>query len=119
MKKILFYLSIALAIFSPNSLCAHVTELQSGCKIVEHDYAFDCCESNSENLSFEACLEDLCDDNSNDSERKKLSLGKTSHSNTSFGAQIFFDNTYKKVFPTQFLFLRRTPLFIFIGVFRL
>lgn len=119
MKKILFYLSIALAIFSLISLCAQDTGLQSGCKIAEHEYTFDCGESNSDKLFFDACLEDLYDDGSNDSEKKKLSSVKISHSNTSFSAQIFIDNTYKKVFPTQFLFLRRIPLFIFISVFRL
>jgi hypothetical protein len=119
MKKIIFYLSIAFAIFSPNSLCAHDTELQSGCKIAEHECAFDYAHSNSDLLFFDICLEDLTDDDSNDSERKKHSSGKKAHSNVPDLVQNFLNIAFIKVFPTHFLFLRSTPLFIFIKVFRL
>ena len=119
MKKILFYLSIALAIFSPNSLCAHDTELQSGGKIAERECAFDNGQSNSDNLFFDVCLEYLSEDDSNDSERKKSSFGKKAHFNTRFISQSLFDNTFNKVFPPKFLFLRKIPLFVFINVFRL
>ena len=119
MKKILFFLSIAFAIFSPNTLCADDTELQSGCKIAEHESAFDCSQSNRDNLFFDIYFEDLSNDDSNDSERKKFSSAKIAHFNTYILAQNFPNNTFIKVFSTKFLFLRKTPLYIFINVFRL
>ena len=119
MKKILFYLSIALAIFTQNSSGVQENKLGLGFKIVEHQYAFHPCEPNSHNLAFEACLEDRTDDDSNDSERKKHSSGKISHSNAAFFAQNFSDHFFKKVLHPKFFSQCRTPLFIFINVFRL
>ncbi len=119
MKKILFFLSIAFAIFSPNTLCAHDTELQSGCNITEHEYAFDSGQSNSDNLLFDVCFEDLCDDDSNDSVRKKDSSGKTPHSYAAFFVQNLSDHFFTKVLYTKFFSQCRTPLFIYINVFRL
>ena len=119
MKKILFYLIIAFAIFSPNSLCAHDTGLQSGGKIAERECAFDDGQSNNDNLFFDVCFEDLSEDDSNDSERKKPFFEQKAHFDTRFISQSIFDNTFKKVFPPKFLFLRKIPLFVFISVFRL
>ena len=71
MKKILFYISIALAILLPNSFCAQGATLEFGFKAAQHNYGFDT-KQNSENLIFDVCLEDLSeDDDSTDSERKK------------------------------------------------
>ena len=119
MKKILFFLSIAFAIISPNSFCAHDTELQSGCKIVERELTFDDGQSNSDNLFCDICLEDIFDDDYNESETKKDSSGNKNHSHTRFISRIISDITSNKIFQPQFLFLRKTPLFIFISVFRL
>ena len=119
MKKILFYLSIALAIFTQNSSGVQDNKLGLGFKIVEHQYAFNRCEPNSYNLIFEACLEDRTDDDSNDSERKKHSLGNMFLTNAAFFTQNISDHFYKKVRYPKFFSQCRIPLFIFINVFRL
>ena len=119
MKKILFYLNIAWAICSPNSLYAHDVEPESGFKIAQKGYTFDVCPSKSENVFLDVCLEDLTDDDSNDSEGKKLSSGNTSAYNTSFIPQNYYDNKFEKTFPVNHFLRHRTPLFIFICVFRI
>jgi hypothetical protein len=86
MKKILFYITIALAIFSANSICAKGTNVESGIRMDQNDFAFDTAQSSNEHLIFDICLEDFSDDDddSDDSENEKLSSGKTSANNTSF-----------------------------------
>jgi hypothetical protein len=119
MKKILFLLSIAWAICSPNALCAHDVEPDFGFKIAEQGSTFVVPQSNRENVFFDICIEEFSDDDSNDSERKKLSSGRASNHNTAFFALNYSKNYFKKIIPANLFFPRRTPLFIFICVFRL
>ena len=119
MKKVLFYLGIAAAIFYLNSTRAQDSDLLSGCKIAEQKYSFDCGQSNNDKLIFDICLENLYEDDSNDSEKKKLSSGNSSAYNTSLVAQNFSYNNLNTVFPTNLFFPNRTPLFILICVFRI
>ena len=116
MKKVLFYLGIAAAIFYLNSTRAQDSDLLSGCKIAEQKYSFDCGQSNNDKLIFDICLENLYEDDSNDSEKKKLSSGNSSAYNTSLVAQNFSYNNLNTVFPTNLFFPNRTPLFILICV---
>ena len=118
MKKILFYLNIAGAIFFLNSLCAQDVKPELGFGIALQECAFDACSLNSDNLFFDACLEDISDEDSTDSEREKLSSGKTSYFNTSFVAQNFSYYFYK-IFPTKLSFPRKASLLIFICTFRI
>jgi hypothetical protein len=119
MKKILFYITIALAILLPNSFCAQGAILESGFNITQHNYGFDT-KQNSENLIFDVCLEDLSeDDESNESERKKTSSPQFLLNNTFLLAQNYPENFLNKVLATHLFFPSRTALFIFICVFRL
>ncbi len=119
MKKILFYLTIALAIFFTNSHCAQDVETELGFKIAQQGYTFDYYQLSNEYLIFADCLEDILEDNSIDSEKKKPSSGKTAYYNTSFIGQIFSNNNFKKTLPAKLFFPYHTSLFIFICVFRL
>ena len=119
MKKILFYITIALAILLPNSFCAQGATLAFGFKAAQHNYGFNTKQCD-DNLIFDACIEDfLDDDDSNDSERKKASSPQLSPNNTYLVAQNYCRNVLNKVLAAHLFFPSKTALFIFICVFRL
>jgi hypothetical protein len=119
MKRILFYLYIALAIFFQNSLCAQEVGHKSGFKPAQYEFNFAFFQLSSKTLIFDYCLEDIFEDDSSDSERKKPSSGKISCYNSSFVAHNFSAHYLKKILPTKLFFSILTSLFIFICVFRL
>jgi hypothetical protein len=119
MKKILFYITIALAILLPNSFCAQGATLAFGFEAAQHNYGFNTKQSDN-NLIFDLCLEDLSeDDDSTDSERKKASSAQLSLNNTFLVAQNYSKNVLNKVFAAHLFFPSKTALFIFLCVFRL
>jgi hypothetical protein len=117
MKNILF-LNIILAIFFADALHPLHEELGSGIQ-EQQEYAFDECQFRSEYLFFDANLEDILEEKSSDSERKKTPSGKSSYFNTSFVAHNFFGNNVKKTLFPKFFFLRCVPLFIILCEYRL
>ncbi len=117
MKKILICLTIAWAIFLPKSHCAQDVILELGFKTTQKDIDYG--QLSTENVFFDDCLEDLYEDDSNDSERKKLSSGTASYTQTSFVAHNFSANAFKTILPTKFFFPFRTSLYLFICVLRL
>jgi hypothetical protein len=119
MKKILCYLSIAGAIFFPNAFCAQDAKPELGFKLAQQEYIFDYNQPSHENPFLADCLEDLFDDDSTDSEKKKSSSGKTASCNTPFNAQNFFHNGFKKILATKRFIPFKSSLFLFLCVFRL
>jgi uncharacterized phosphosugar-binding protein len=121
MKKILFYITIALAIFSSNSICAESADLESGIRMAQNDYAFDVSQQSNDNLIFDVCIEDFSDDDddSDESENKKLSSGKTSSNTTTFIVQNHLENTFKNILSSDFSFPCKTSRHIFFCVFRI
>jgi hypothetical protein len=119
MKKILFYLTLVWAIFSLNISDAHHMGPEWGFNITQLSYAVDYCQLNQENIFIDDCLGDISNDDTNDSERKKLSSRTTACSNTSSFAQNFSDDTFKNILPTKLFFPFKTSILIFICVFRL
>lgn len=119
MKKILFCLTIALAIFFPKSFSAQNATPQPEHKIARQEMTFQYSQLSSENPFFDDCLADLSDDNTTHSDRKKLSSAKTSSHNASFVTHNISGNSFKKRLPADFFFPLRAPLFIFISVLRL
>ena len=119
MKKVLFYLNIALAIFFLNSLCATGVHTESGFKTATQEYAFDSNQISSENPFFDICFEDILEDDMTDSERKKSASVQISQFNTSFVAQNFSDNSYKKPLPAEHFLPCKSSLITFLCVFRI
>jgi hypothetical protein len=117
MKNILYNITFAGVLFLVNSLCPHNYLLDF--KKNQVDSSIDYCHSNTENLYFDVCLEDLFEDDSDESEQKKSSSYKTVSHNASFILNTFSNCTYIKTLPAKLSFLRRTSLFIFIRVLRL
>ena len=116
MKKILYYITIALAILLPNSFCAQGATLESGFKTTQHCYGFDT-EQNDGNLIFDACIEDFSEDD--DSERKKAPSAQLSLNDIFLVAQNYSKNVLNKVFAAHLFYPSKTALFIFLCVFRL
>jgi hypothetical protein len=119
MKKILICLTIAWALCFLNSFHAHDIEPQYGFNITQQDDTSTCYLVGSENIIWDVYLEDISDDDSDDSERKKVSSGTTSHINTSFVRQFFYDDTFKKILSPKFFFSSRASLLVFLCVFRI
>jgi hypothetical protein len=120
MKKILFYISIAFAMFSPNSLNALSGEHELGVKSTQRHFTVEAGQTSSNHISIEARLEDFSDDDdSNESERKKPSLGNSSAFDTSILTQNYSENNFNGILTAHFLYPSRTPLFIFICEFRI
>jgi hypothetical protein len=119
MKKILFYITLALAILLPNSFCAQGAALESGFNIAQHNDGF-VTQQSSQDLIFDVCLEDVSeDDDSNESERKKTSSAQTTLNSTFLLAQNHSENFLKKVLTAHLFFPRKTSIFILLCVFRL
>jgi hypothetical protein len=119
MKKILFYITIALAILLPNSFSAQGATSEFGFNITQHNDGF-VAQQNSHDLIFDACVEDFSDDDdSNESERKKTSSAQTTLNSTFLLAQNHSENFLKKVLTAHLFFPRKTVLFILLCVFRL
>ena len=91
-EKILIYLTITWAVFFPNSFSAHDHDIepQQGFNIAQQYDNFARYLSSGENIFWEVYFEDLSDDNSDNSERKKVSLGTITP----------FDNSFLHVFRT-------------------
>jgi hypothetical protein len=119
MKKVLFYLNIAFAIFFLNSLYATGAFPELGFKTAQQGYAFDSYPLSSENIFFDACLEDVFEDDLSESEKKKCTFGQISHHYTSFIAQKNSKNDFKIFLPADHFFPRKAPLLTFLCVFRI
>jgi hypothetical protein len=119
MKIILFYITIALAIFLPNSFSAQGATSEFGFKITHHNDGF-VTKQSSQGLIFDVCFEDFSDDDdSNESERKKTSSAQTTLNSTFLLAQNHSENFLKKVLTAHLFFPRKTSIFILLCVFRL
>jgi hypothetical protein len=120
MKKILFYITIALAAFLlPKPFCTQGAISELGFKIVQDTNGF-ATQSNHQNIVFDTCFEEFSeDDESDDSERKKDSSLQYIAKNTSFLVQKYSKNFLEKVLTAHLFFPRKTALFIFLCVFRL
>ncbi len=119
MKKVLFYLNIALAIFFLNSLCATGVHTESGFKTATQEYAFDSNQISSENPFFDIYFEDILEDDLTDSERKKPASVQISQYNASFVAQNFSDNNFKEQLPADHFFPCKASIITFLCVFRI
>lgn len=117
MKNIIYHIVLVCAIFLGNSVCAHNSGLDF--KKNQAKSCVDYSHSNTENLCFDVCFEDLLEDDSNESQKEKSSSDKISNCNASLTLNFFSSHTYNKVLPAQFYLLRKTSLFIFICVLRL
>jgi hypothetical protein len=117
MKNILYNITFAGVLFLVNSLCPYNSEVDF--KKNQVDSSIDSCHSNTENLYFDVCLEDLFEDDSNESDRGKSSFDRIFNCNAYFNLNNYSDSKYIKILPAKPSFLRRTPLFIFIKVLRL
>jgi hypothetical protein len=118
MKKILFYFNIVFAIFFLNSLCTQNLSSEFGFKIA-NEYACDAYQSSSQNLFLDVNLEDIFEDNSTESEKKKSCSEKTSYYNAFFVAQNFCVSNFHKILPTKLFCPSWASHFIFICVLRL
>jgi hypothetical protein len=120
MKKILFYITIALAaLLLPNSFCTQGATSELDFKIAQQTNGF-VTQHNHQNVIFDACFEEFSeDDDSDDSERKKDSSPQCIASNNSFLAHNHFENFLKKVLTAHLFFPRKTSIFILLCVFRL
>lgn len=120
MKKKLICLILAWVIFFPNSFYAHDIEPDCGFKATNQDNAAAYHQLGSENFILDIFLEDIFeDDDSDNSEKKKISSGATSYTNTYFVTYVFSDDTFKNILPTKLFFPFRASLFIWLCVFRL
>jgi hypothetical protein len=119
MKKIVCYISIVSAIFFLNSVCALDVKTELGFNTAQQRYAFENYQLDSENVIFAECLEDISDEDSEDSERKKASARNRLTTNIFFAAQYFSTNTLIQSLPQKLFFPLRTSLFAFICVWRI
>lgn len=119
MKKILLFITIAGAMFFSNALCAHNVKLESGFQITQQDNAVGYGSSSRANSTIDYFFSYISDDDTDDSEREKVSSGKTSSTNTYFAPQNFADTRFKKILPTKVFVPFRTSLFLFNGVLRI
>jgi hypothetical protein len=120
MKKILFYITLALAAFLlPKSFCTQGATSELGFKLAEHTNGL-ATQHNHQNIIFDDCFEEVFeDDDSDDSERKKDASPQCNVCNKSFLAQNNFENFLKKILTAHLFFPLKTALFIFLCVFRL
>ena len=119
MKKILLFFTIAGSLFFLNTLCAHDVKLESGFKMTQPDNAVGYGSSGRANSTIDYFFSYISDDDTNDSEREKVSSGKTSHTNTYFAPQNFAEICFKKILPTKIFRAFCTKLFLFNGVLRI
>lgn len=119
MKIVLFCLVVSLAIFLPASLPAGEVKTVPCFKITQQKYTFDYYQSGRENIFFYDLLADTSDDDTTDSERKKLSSGKSLFQNSPFHPNHISVSNIKRGLPGGFLVILRSSLSIFISVFRL
>jgi hypothetical protein len=120
MKKILFYITIALsALLLPNSFSTQGATSELGFKLAEHTNSF-ATQHDDQNAIFDACFEEVSeDDDSDDSERKKDPSPQSIVSNKPILAQNHSENSLKKILTAHLFFPRKTALFILLCVFRL
>ena len=120
MKRILYYFIIASTLFLTNAAFAldaipHLSFTTTQ-KVTNVHYS----PSSSHNLFFDDMLADITDDNdSNESKSKKKSSVQSGNSIASINTHNFPKNDFKKLFTAHFFFPRRTPLFVFLCVFRI
>ena len=119
MKKVLFYLNIALAISFLNSFCATGAHPKSGFKTAQQEYAFDSNQLSCESPFFDIYFEEVFEDDITDSESKKPDLGQIFQHNNSFLAQYFPDTLYKELLPAEHFFPCKASLITFLCVFRI
>lgn len=117
MKNIIYHIAFVCAIFLGNSICAHNSKLDF--KKNQAESCVDYSHSNTENLCFDVCFEDLLEDDSNESQKEKSSSDKIFNCNASLTLNYLSSYTYSKILSTNFCLLRKTSLFIFICVLRL
>ncbi len=118
MKKIIFYLSIVLvlAIFSLSFVCPPNIGLQQGVSAAQAEQV--CAADNAIPL-FDVCFEDFFDDESSESEKKKIVSTLATHYQYSFVATAFAVGNFKKIISTKRPFPFRIAIFLFICVFRI
>jgi hypothetical protein len=119
MKIVLFCLVVTLAIFLPASLPAGEVKTVPFFKITQQKYTFDYYQSGRENILFYDLLADTADDETTDTERKKLSSGKSLFHNSSLHPNQFSVSNFNRRLPGGFLVIPRSSLSIFINVLKL
>lgn len=119
MKKVLFYISIVLAILSAHSICAKSADSEFGFRLVQNNFAFYATQPSADNLVFDAILEDFSDDDSDDSENEKDASANVPSRNTSLNTQNQSESPFKNVLSPNFFFPRKTSLHILLCVFRI
>lgn len=118
MKKILLFFTIAGAMFFSNALCAHDVKLE-GFNITQHDNTVGYGSLSSANTAIDYFFSYISDNDTDDSEKKKVPSGKTSHTNTYFATPNFSIYDFKNILPTKLFVPFRTSLFLFNGVLRI
>jgi hypothetical protein len=122
MKRILHYFIIASALFLTKTAFVLDATPKLSFTTTQQVTNVHYSPSSINNFFFdEIILEEVTDDDddSNESKRKKDASEQNSCFNASINTQKFSENDFKKIFPAPISFPRRTPLFIFICVFRI
>jgi hypothetical protein len=107
------------AILLPKTFYPQQGKPAHGFKITQKELAFLHSQSDHEKAFFDEDLEDISDDNTNESERKCYSLWKSVCYNTSFVALNFADTYFKRVPSAEFSCHTQTSHYLFTRAFRI
>lgn len=119
MKKILFYISITLALLLPDFFLGQGATQAAYSNVMQHNDAFNTQQTNNY-LLFDAFFEAFSeDDDSNESERKKDSSAQFIPYNKSFLAPNHPKYFLSKVLTAHIFFSRRIVIFLLLCVLRL
>ncbi len=114
MKKILFFLNIALAVFCVYYFCAPIMKQELSCKTAQQSFN----TSHKEISIFEILAEDFTDD-SDDSEKEKPAFTQNSLPTLLFTAQNFLNNNFQKTAISNSSFLFSIAIIILFCIFRI